>query len=110
MESVTTPSIGSIASDSRPFPIRTSFALPCLYWLRSITVYASERAIVAGLVAAALALRIVAALVTTPWQQPDEPKHFEYIRLLVDLRAQLWAERRIVGVADASLPLQREII
>jgi len=45
---------------------------------------------------------LYAALVP-PWQAPDEPKHFEYVRLLYE-------KRRLVGWSDISPSLEREII
>ena len=41
--------------------------------------------------------------VIPPWQGPDEPKQYEYIRLLYE-------KRRLVSQEDTSLLLQREII
>lgn len=38
-----------------------------------------------------------------PWQAPDEFRHFEYIRLILD-------NKRLVGYRDLSQPLQEEII
>src|SRR5690348_11348802 len=59
---------------------------------------------------AALLFRIVLAVTTPPWQGPDEPKHFEYVRRLIDLRDQLWSEHRLLRLEDASPDLQRQII
>lgn len=69
-----------------------------------------ERSLITLLALLALLLRMASALMIPPWQSPDEPKHFEYVRLLVDKRAQLWSERRILRPGDASSDLQREII
>lgn len=38
-----------------------------------------------------------------PWQAPDEPKHFEYLRTLYE-------QRRLVGPADISLAVQHRIL
>jgi hypothetical protein len=46
---------------------------------------------------------VLYSAVIPPWQGPDEPKHYEYIRLLYE-------NRRLVSQVDTSLPLQREII
>src|SRR5262249_16882930 len=53
---------------------------------------------------------VAMALIVPPWQGPDEPKHFEYIRLLVDKRDQLWREHRLLRLDDAVPELQRAII
>lgn len=45
---------------------------------------------------------LYAALVP-PWQAPDEPKHFEYVKLL-------YQKRRMIGWSDISPSLEREII
>ncbi len=71
---------------------------------------ARERSVVLALFAWALLGRVTIALVVPPWQGPDEPKHFEYVALLVDKRDQLWAERRLLDVGDASFALQDLII
>jgi len=57
-----------------------------------------------------LASRLVLAFTMPPWQSPDEPKHFEYIRVLTDLGPTLWAERRLPRMDDALPKLQRAII
>ena len=41
----------------------------------------------------AVVARGVVALTLPPWQGPDEPKHFEYVRLLVEKRGQRAAMR-----------------
>ena len=58
----------------------------------------------------ALAARVVMAVVLPPWQSPDEPKHFEYVRLVVDLRDDLLAQHRILRLSDARPVLQQQII
>src|SRR4051794_15065345 len=78
---------------------------------RKATVSPSaERVVVALILSFALASRLAMALFIPPWQGPDEPKHFEYPRLLIDLRTQLWAERRILNLGDASPVLEYVII
>jgi Predicted membrane protein (DUF2142) len=57
-----------------------------------------------------LASRLVVVFTMPPWQSPDEPKHFEYIRVLTDLGPTLWAERRLPRMGDALPKLQRVII
>src|SRR4051812_38164658 len=57
-----------------------------------------------------LAARLLLAVSMPPWQSPDEPKHFEYIRVLTDLRATLWAERRLPRLTDDLPKLQRAIV
>lgn len=46
---------------------------------------------------------VLYSAVIPPWQGPDEPKQYEYIRLLYE-------KRRLVSQEDTSLPLQRAII
>ena len=48
-------------------------------------------------------LSAIYGAVTPPWQAPDEPLHFEYVRLL-------YQEGRLVGWADADPELEREIV
>jgi len=60
-------------------------------------------AIVVALVVLALARGLLYAAVTPPWQAPDEPKHFEYARLIAD-------EGRLVNEKDRSVPMQTAII
>ena len=48
-------------------------------------------------------LSAIYSAVTPPWQAPDEPLHFEYVRLL-------YQEGRLVGWADADPELEREIV
>jgi hypothetical protein len=69
-----------------------------------------EIAAVGLLSAYALAARLFIAIQLPPWQGPDEPKHFEYIRLLIDKRDQLWAEHRLLTVDDASPALEQQVI
>ncbi|MBI2940791.1 MAG: hypothetical protein HYY04_10175 [Chloroflexi bacterium] len=61
------------------------------------------RAVVLLLVAALLVRGLLYAALTPPWQAPDEPRHFEYLRLLAD-------QRRLISIEDAALPLQRQIL
>jgi 4-amino-4-deoxy-L-arabinose transferase-like glycosyltransferase len=67
-------------------------------------------AIAGALAVYALVVRLVVAFQLPPWQGPDEPKHFEYIRTLIDLRQQLWTEHRLLEISDASVPFEREVI
>ncbi len=76
-------------------------------WLARL---ADERLVLSLLVGLALLARVVSALVVPPWQGPDEPKHYEYARLLLDKREQLLAERRLLDPRDASPTLQRAVI
>jgi len=46
---------------------------------------------------------VLYAAVVPPWQAPDEPKHFEYVRLLYE-------KRRSVGWPDVDPALEQEII
>lgn len=71
---------------------------------------AVERALLVVVAVLALALRLYSAFAVPPWQGPDEPKHFEYARLVLDKGAILWQERRLLGPEDASPALQAEII
>lgn len=59
--------------------------------------------ILLALVALALARGLLYAVVIPPWQAPDEPKHFEYARLVAD-------KGRLVTPQDRSVPLQQAII
>ncbi|MHB1417482.1 MAG: phospholipid carrier-dependent glycosyltransferase, partial [Chloroflexota bacterium] len=63
-----------------------------------------------AVVVIALAFRVFSAVTVPPWQGPDEPKHYEYARILVDKGTQFWAERRLPNPADADPALQRAII
>ena len=47
-----------------------------------------ERVAVGALVIFAVAARVLVAVQLPPWQGPDETKHVEYVRLLVDMRAR----------------------
>src|SRR5579884_3745980 len=58
----------------------------------------------------ALCARLLVALGLPPWQGPDEPRHFEYVRLLDDKLPQLLAEHRLIRMDEDSPGLQREII
>jgi 4-amino-4-deoxy-L-arabinose transferase-like glycosyltransferase len=69
------------------------------------------RAVVVVLVAYALAARLFVAWSLPPWQGPDEPKHFEFARLLIDKRAEFWRERRLPRQFGDNEPgLQRAVI
>lgn len=46
---------------------------------------------------------VVYAAIIPPWQAPDEPRHFEHVRLVYE-------KGRAVSGADLSLPVQQEII
>lgn len=69
-----------------------------------------EQTALALLVGFALAARVTMALIVPPWQGPDEPRHFEYVRILVDRREELWHERRLIEMDDTIPTLQTEII
>ena len=69
-----------------------------------------ELALLVALVVYAFAARLLVAVQLPPWQGPDEPKHFEYIRMLVDMRDQLWAEHRLLEIADTSPTFQQQVI
>ncbi len=64
----------------------------------------------AAIFAFGLSARLAVALLLPPWQGPDEPRHFEYVRLLVDKRAQLWREHRLMRLDDDSPELQSAVI
>jgi 4-amino-4-deoxy-L-arabinose transferase-like glycosyltransferase len=66
--------------------------------------------VLAFLLVFALAARVYSAVAVPPWQGPDEPKHFEYIRLLIDKRDVFLGERRLPNLSDASPQLQGQII
>lgn len=71
----------------------------------------AESVVVVLLVAYGLAARLFVAWALPPWQGPDEPRHFEFSRLLLDKRAELWAERRpLRQFGDRSEALQAAII
>lgn len=69
-----------------------------------------EIALVGLLATYALAVRLVLAMQLPPWQGPDEPKHFEYIRMLLDMRQQLWSEHRLLTLADSSPAFEQQVI
>jgi 4-amino-4-deoxy-L-arabinose transferase-like glycosyltransferase len=58
----------------------------------------------------ALSARFSMVAIVPPWQGPDEPRQFEYARLLVDKRGQLWREGRLIRMDDTVPELQSEII
>lgn len=74
------------------------------------TILAKESVVVLLLFGFALGARVLLALVVPAWQGPDEPKHFEYVRVLTDKSAQLVAERRLPRVSDAYLSLETQVI
>jgi hypothetical protein len=59
--------------------------------------------ILAAFVVLALARGLLYAAVTPPWQGPDEPRHFEHARLIVD-------KGRLVSIEDVSVPLEQAVI
>jgi hypothetical protein len=63
-----------------------------------------------ALVIYAVATRLLIATTVPAWQGPDEPKHFEYVRTLIERRSQLIAERRLLWFQDAIPELQQQII
>jgi hypothetical protein len=70
----------------------------------------STTLVCAAILVFGLATRVIVAFTMPAWQSPDEPKHFEYIRVLTDLRVTLWTERRLPGPDDALPKLQRAVI
>jgi hypothetical protein len=77
---------------------------------RAILRPATATLVLGAILVFGLAARLLVAFTMAPWQSPDEPKHFEYIRVLTDLRSVLWAERRLPRLTDDQPKLQREII
>lgn len=61
------------------------------------------RGLPALLVVVTLALGLIYLAVIPPWGGPDEPRHFEYVRLLYD-------KGRLVSWADVNPKVEREII
>ena len=55
------------------------------------------------LIGLSLVRGVLYSAIIPPWQAPDEPTHYEYVRLLYE-------KRRLVRQEDTSLTLQREII
>jgi len=51
----------------------------------------------------ALVRGLIYSAVVLPWQAPDEPRHFEYVKLL-------YKHRRLVGWADVDPSIEEEII
>ena len=51
----------------------------------------------------ALVRGLIYSAVVPPWQAPDEPRHFEYVKLLYE-------KGRLVGWGDATPSLEQEII
>jgi hypothetical protein len=77
---------------------------------RAIVGPATTTLVLGAILLFGLAARLLVAFTMAPWQSPDEPKHFEYIRVLTDLKATLWAERRLPRLTDDQPKLQRDII
>jgi hypothetical protein len=77
---------------------------------RAIARPAATTLVLGAILLFGLAARLLVAFTMPAWQSPDEPKHFEYIRVLTDLRARLWAERRLPRLTDDQPKLQRDII
>jgi 4-amino-4-deoxy-L-arabinose transferase-like glycosyltransferase len=69
-----------------------------------------ELAVLGLLVAYAIAVRLVVAVQLPPWQGPDEPKHFEYVRMLLDMRQQLWSEHRLLAISDSSPAFEQQVL
>jgi len=63
----------------------------------------STRPVLAFLFATSALLSLLYLWVTPPWMGPDEPRHYEYARLLFD-------KRKLVGWSDADQALERAII
>ena len=57
----------------------------------------------AAIVSFRLVTGVLYSLVTPPWQSPDEPRHFEHVRLLLE-------RGRPLTVADTDPHLQRQIL
>lgn len=55
------------------------------------------------LIGLALVRGLIYASVVPPWQAPDEPRHFEYVKLLYE-------KRRLVGWSDVTPAVEQEII
>ncbi len=76
-------------------------------YLASSTPLARPRVRMEGFLLLLLLLGLVRGLLymflVPPWQGPDEPRHFEYARMIAD-------NKRLVTMEDLSLPLQEAII
>ena len=55
------------------------------------------------LLAISLVQGFIYSALIPPWQAPDEPRHFEYVRLLYE-------KRRLVGWGDVTPSVEQEII
>jgi hypothetical protein len=77
---------------------------------RAVARPAAATLVLGAILLFGLAARLLVAFTMPAWQSPDEPKHFEYIRVLTDLKAKLWAERRFPRLTDDQPKLQRNII
>lgn len=62
-----------------------------------------ETKILLLLITLSLVRGVIYGAVIPPWQAPDEPKHFEYVRLVFE-------KRRPITIDDSSLSLQEQII
>jgi len=62
-----------------------------------------ERKVLLLFLALSLVRGVIYSAVIPPWQAPDEPKHFEYVRLVFE-------KRRPITAADLSPSLQKRII
>jgi hypothetical protein len=55
------------------------------------------------LIAISLVQGFIYSVIIPPWQAPDEPRHFEYVKLLYE-------KRRLVGWGDVTPSVEQEII
>ena len=55
------------------------------------------------LIAISLVQGFIYSAIIPPWQAPDEPRHFEYVKLLYE-------KRRLVGWGDVTPSVEQEII
>lgn len=76
--------------------------MPLSQWLRT-SLREQERKVLILFLALSLVRGMIYSAVIPPWQAPDEPKHFEYIRLVYE-------KRRLITLQDQSESLQQEII
>lgn len=65
--------------------------------------FRSKNYLLLGLILFALLRGVIYASLISPWQAPDEFRHFEYVRLVAE-------HRRLVTYADLSPELEEEII
>lgn len=71
---------------------------------------ADDRLLLAFVLSFALIVRLISVFSIPPWQSPDEPKHFEYIRTLIDKQEVFRLERRLPRIEDSSPQFQGQII